>query len=64
MKSLLKICLATLLILQSCESSVVVDYDTVKAKKVILKSNDGNEYLLSVINDSIGNPQLIISKVE
>ncbi len=44
--------------LLSCESSVKADYDTIKAKKVILMDEDGKEFLLTVKKDSIGNPIL------
>jgi len=47
-----------IIILLSCESSVKADYDTIKTKKMILIGEDGKEYLLKVVNDSVGNPSL------
>lgn len=44
--------------LMSCESSVTVDYNTIKAKNIILKGEDDKEYQLKVHLDSIGNPSL------
>lgn len=51
---------AVTLTLLSCESSVKADFDTIKAKKVILISDDGNEYLLKIKKDSMGNAVLDI----
>ncbi len=51
---------AIALTLLSCESSVKADFDTIKAKKVILVGDDGNEYLLKIKKDSMGNAVLDI----
>jgi hypothetical protein len=51
-----------LIFLLSCESSVKADYDTIRAKKVILIGEDGKEYLLTVKKDSTGNPILGIEE--
>lgn len=49
-------------LLFSCESTVTVDYDTIKAKKVIIKGEDNTEYLLSVSSDSTGKPTLVVTE--
>lgn len=59
MKTQLILCTITLLLL-SCDSSVKADFDTIKAKKVILIGEDNKEYLLQVKNDSSGNAVLNI----
>ena len=37
-----------LLCFTSCENTIVTEYDTVKAKKMILINEDGKEFLLTV----------------
>jgi hypothetical protein len=59
MKKLFPLVFVTLLF--SCESSIKADFDTIKAKKVILISDDGKEYELQVKKDSTGSAVLNIT---
>jgi hypothetical protein len=57
MKTKIILFVLTLLLL-SCDSTVKAEYNTIKAKKVILIGDDGKEYLLTIKTDSLGNPRL------
>ncbi len=52
------------LFFNSCESSIRADYDTIKAKSIILMNNDGAEYRLIVVRDINGKDRLDIEKVK
>ena len=59
MKKLLTLVL--LVFLFSCDSSIKADFDTIKAKNVILVGDDGEEYRLNVKKDSTGSAVLSIT---
>jgi len=42
-----------LLCTTSCENTIVAEYDTVKAKKMILINEDGKEFLLKVDKEGV-----------
>lgn len=48
----------------SCESTIRADYETIKAKNIILMNDDGAEYRLIVVRDINGNDRLDIEKLK
>jgi hypothetical protein len=51
------------LLFLSCESSIKADFDTIRAKKVILLSDEGKEFRLKIIKDPSGIERLDIEPV-
>lgn len=48
----------------SCENNIKADFDTVKAKNIILINGDGKEYKLKIIRDPAGIDRLEIEPLE
>lgn len=51
------------ILFSSCESSIKADFDTIRAKKVILLSDEGKEFRLKIIKDPSGIERLDIEPV-